>query len=455
MIFDTISALSTYHTLFPAMAAVKDFLARNDEKTIPEGKYQLGGGVYASVQSYDPKPETKFEAHKKYIDLQYIVSGSEDILYAPIGCVTGAEPYSTEGDIGFFADTDRKTTLTLCAGDFAVFCPADAHAPGRKNALTDGPVRKIVFKIPAPGYETELHLKQLCEGIGLPEAACRSVLDIASMLLSSGKMEELEDRFFRGDNIGAQIEALAWDNGITKAPCYLAAWMMFAKKTYYNYLAKHIDPAVYWNSMSDFAIWESVCEQRTGAPGLLEYNWLAMTLREQLYRLGRLQFEPNTYRGNEYVCGGTVIHPGMPVLNIHIPEGSPLTKEARLDSYRQAQAFFGDHFAGGRVVFVCESWLLYPAHREFLQKGSNIIDFMDDFTIVSSEEKINDFGNMWRIYGVCPDYSDFDALPQKTGMQRTYAAHLKATRRTGAGYGVVTFDGKTSEKRVWSLTASR
>ena len=113
-----------------------------------------------------------------------------------------------------------------------------------------------------------------------------------------------------------------------------------------------------------------------------------------------------------------------------------------MDSYRRAEQFFGSH------VFVCHSWLLYPAHREFLQKGSNIVAFMDDFIMLSSEECRGNIGNLWRMYGYKCDHKDFTTLPENTGMQRAYKKHLiESGGMTGEGYGVfIIEDGKLITK---------
>lgn len=44
------------------------------------------------------------------------------------------------------------------------------------------------------------------------------------------------------------------------------------------------------------------------------------------------------------------------------------------------------------IIIVCNSWLIFPKHYEFLPLNSNIIGFMNDFDILwGSEEEI--FGN--------------------------------------------------------------
>ena len=72
---------------------------------------------------------------------------------------------------------------------------------------------------------------------------------------------------------------------------------------------------------------------------------------------------------------------------IHIPSsGEPFDREARLASYKMAYDFFREELAGGPLVCVCHSWLLYPGYKEVLKPTSNIVSFMGDFDIVEAED---------------------------------------------------------------------
>jgi YhcH/YjgK/YiaL family protein len=101
------------------------------------------------VQSYRTKQQTSemmFEAHKKYIDLQYIVSGIEKIRWAKLDSVDMVEEkYSTGGDIAFY-EGNSMLDFTLTKNTFLLLYPSDAHLPGL-SADKDVNVRKIVFKI--------------------------------------------------------------------------------------------------------------------------------------------------------------------------------------------------------------------------------------------------------------------------------------------------------------------
>lgn len=125
------------------------FISEQFQPSMKDGRYEFAGGTgYANVESYrtGPAAERKFEAHRKHIDIQYILAGEEMIQWAPITDLGVVTPYSEEKDAGFWESRSPVTQLVLTAGRFAVFFPSDAHKPG---CHLSGPaaVRKIVAKI--------------------------------------------------------------------------------------------------------------------------------------------------------------------------------------------------------------------------------------------------------------------------------------------------------------------
>ena len=151
MIADTLAQSGRYLTLSPHFAAAFEFLRHlpADQAT---GRVDLDGDhCFALVQTYTTKPlaEAKFEAHKKYIDIQYIQAGQETLLWAPLSTLAETtQPYREDNDIAFFGTPARVVPVHLLAGDFVIFFPQDGHAPGVASA---GPteVRKVVIKIRA------------------------------------------------------------------------------------------------------------------------------------------------------------------------------------------------------------------------------------------------------------------------------------------------------------------
>jgi biofilm protein TabA len=148
MIFDKLDRRSRYATLGKYFDAAFSYLAENDFTDVPPGRVELSGdAMYALTQEYETKPleQGKWEAHRQYIDVQYIVSGRERILFAPIESLEAGD-YIPAKD--FLPLTGRGSTVDLSAGFFVIFFPEDAHMPGLFIDHPE-PVKKIVVKVRA------------------------------------------------------------------------------------------------------------------------------------------------------------------------------------------------------------------------------------------------------------------------------------------------------------------
>ena len=77
MIFDNIKNASKYYNLDEKIKTGLLFLQNNDLKSMQLGKHIINDDIYINIEQYFPKPieNCKFEAHKKYIDIQYIIEG--------------------------------------------------------------------------------------------------------------------------------------------------------------------------------------------------------------------------------------------------------------------------------------------------------------------------------------------------------------------------------------------
>jgi YhcH/YjgK/YiaL family protein len=134
----------------PAWEAAFDFLQKNDLAALPPGRYDLPAeGVYATVSDYPAKERDscRYEAHRKYIDIQYVAGGAEYIELLPLRLISEEQRYDEEKDILFFEDKTQGEMLYADKNRFFVFFPEDAHKPCLK-ADWGGTVRKIVVKIP-------------------------------------------------------------------------------------------------------------------------------------------------------------------------------------------------------------------------------------------------------------------------------------------------------------------
>ena len=146
MIFDTLKNVDNYKGLGRVYEALK-FLAETDFNKIDLGRYELDGdNIFYMLQSYDTDPDkTVSEAHRKYIDIQFMVEGEEIIGVADISSEKELTEAKEENDVWFY--NCKTEPLILSAGKYMVLYPNDLHCPGvatNGKALT---CRKVVVKV--------------------------------------------------------------------------------------------------------------------------------------------------------------------------------------------------------------------------------------------------------------------------------------------------------------------
>jgi biofilm protein TabA len=147
MILDTLSSSARYEGLGPRFALAFQWLRSIDPSTLPDGKTAIDGtDVYVLAQRGLTKPldQVKWEAHRNYADIQYIVSGSEAMFWEALEKTTLGE-YNPEKDFQAL-EVDSWVDLEVPEGQFAVFFPSDAHRPGILIPGAD-PVYKLVVKV--------------------------------------------------------------------------------------------------------------------------------------------------------------------------------------------------------------------------------------------------------------------------------------------------------------------
>lgn len=134
-----------------AWEAAFAFLNEKDLENIELGRYDLSDGVYVNVEEYTTKDSASFEAHRKYIDIQYLAKGKEYIYVSPYEPEKQTEitPYDETKDIEFFDKNDYKKQL-LTSDNFLVFFPSDGHKPCMKVDENEQ-VKKVVVKISHKG----------------------------------------------------------------------------------------------------------------------------------------------------------------------------------------------------------------------------------------------------------------------------------------------------------------
>jgi len=146
---DVIAFYQQYHRNPALWSKVLAFLNRPDLQTLDTGTYHLteGDSAYAVISTYIPKPmdQTRFESHRKYIDVQYVMQGKEKIGIADVTKAKITEPYRADKDVAHYEA--MGTYVTATPDVFFIFFPTNAHRPGIAADDHPQPVKKLVIKV--------------------------------------------------------------------------------------------------------------------------------------------------------------------------------------------------------------------------------------------------------------------------------------------------------------------
>jgi biofilm protein TabA len=148
MILDEFEHADFYLGVHPLLKAAFDYLRRTDLPAMAPGRYGIEGErMLLLAQQYVTKPREKgqWEAHRRYIDVQYIFRGIEWFGWANLERLK-AGPYDAQKDFWALEGKEEGDFFILREGSFAILGPQDAHMPGIAVAEPQ-PVKKFVVKV--------------------------------------------------------------------------------------------------------------------------------------------------------------------------------------------------------------------------------------------------------------------------------------------------------------------
>ncbi|RRD93929.1 DUF386 domain-containing protein [Clostridiales bacterium COT073_COT-073] len=150
MILDNLQNAQKYYGLSENIKKGLQYLEQTDFSKLEDGTYELDGrDVFVALMSYQSKMTSRFEAHHQYLDIQYVIDGSGEIMgYAPVEVLGEETEAAAEKDIYFYdnAKPEVETKLLVKKGMFAIFFPGDGHRPSCAWNQPEA-MRKAVVKI--------------------------------------------------------------------------------------------------------------------------------------------------------------------------------------------------------------------------------------------------------------------------------------------------------------------
>lgn len=153
MIKDNLEHLAYYNYLNPDIKKGLKYVRDTNFDELENGRHEIEEGkIYANIQEYDTKPldECKYEAHRQYVDIQFMIRGEEKMGTGNVDVFDEITQYDEEKDVIFLdlksGKEDQVRMLHVREREFAVFYPQDAHMPCIE---VDSPnsVRKVIVKI--------------------------------------------------------------------------------------------------------------------------------------------------------------------------------------------------------------------------------------------------------------------------------------------------------------------
>ena len=284
-----------------------------------------------------------------------------------------------------------------------------------------------------------MYLTEFCERYDYPDEAKKLLTNSYDVLCKNEHFMNVLKEFYENEeltesDVASRLELIRSETGINKYTVSLLFYILLSKQLKIIYDNLGIDEVIFYTSMDDLRCKLFECHEVFGIWGSFVPGWLYGFFRLKRFGIGRLQFELSEYGGKDICVSGKLVQKGQRVINCHIPSsGKPFDKPARAEAYKKAYEFFKKE-VGEEAVFMCCSWLMYPKNKIILKEGSNILSFMDDFTIVSSD--ISESGeDLWRIFGKIYD-GKVETLPEDTSLQRAYKDWLKKGNKSGVGVGV-------------------
>jgi YhcH/YjgK/YiaL family protein len=146
MIIDTLENFKTYLPLNTGFAKALSFLLRTDLGTLPPAKYEIEGEQVFAIIVKDVgknRSEGVLETHQKYIDIQFVLSGTDLMGWKPKSdCRQPVNPHNFETDAQFYKD-QPAFWFPVNPDCYALFFPEDAHTA----MISDGEIHKVIIKV--------------------------------------------------------------------------------------------------------------------------------------------------------------------------------------------------------------------------------------------------------------------------------------------------------------------
>jgi len=147
MILDKIENIGLYEGIHIGINKALNYIKDTNFSDLPVGKHEIDGdALFAIFKEYKTTPidDKLLESHIKYIDVQYVIEGVEEMGVTMHYNQEPKKAYDAEQDYMLF--NESYDVITVNAGMFAIFFPDDIHMPEITTGKPSN-VKKVVVKV--------------------------------------------------------------------------------------------------------------------------------------------------------------------------------------------------------------------------------------------------------------------------------------------------------------------
>ena len=147
MVFGNLDHIEEFSFLEEEIKECFDYARTHDLASFERGSHEIDGeGLFVNIVEYTTTvPEERFwEAHKKYLDVHLMLSGTEQI---DLNFIQNMEKKEFVEKNDFLPlEGEKNSFVQLKKGDFLVCYPSDGH---RTAVAVKGPerIKKAIFKV--------------------------------------------------------------------------------------------------------------------------------------------------------------------------------------------------------------------------------------------------------------------------------------------------------------------
>jgi len=157
-----IEKLKIIPEIFDYINSLDDVLKRISIQKNQMVKKDLGHGIFALEQVFETKEikDCFYESHKKYVDIQIMLEGSEIMHLFDISSDKASFlSYDEQTDFCIYdVNNEIVTNLFMTSGDAYVFFPNDGHLGMLKDNVSSL-VKKTVIKVPYERYAESISVR--------------------------------------------------------------------------------------------------------------------------------------------------------------------------------------------------------------------------------------------------------------------------------------------------------